>query len=100
MPALHRVPKACAVMWLQHCTRQDEQGRTIYHLLRASACSGLLWQGYDVMEEMYNEKTAAVNFLHELCKVRAKGNLDAFMGLCIGVMNDYQVCSSWRTSKP
>jgi hypothetical protein len=44
------------------------------------------------MEEMYNEKTAAVNFLHELCKVRVKGNLDAFMGLCIGVMNDYLVC--------
>ena len=49
------------------------------------------WQGYDVMEEMYSEKTAAVNFLHELCKVRTKGNLEAFMALCIGVMNEYQV---------
>ena len=48
-------------------------------------------QGYDVMEEMYNEKTAAMNFVHELCKERPKGNLETFMTLCIGVMNEYQV---------
>ncbi|BDA47636.1 Importin-7 [Coccomyxa sp. Obi] len=46
-------------------------------------------KGYDVMEEMYNEKTAAMNFVHELCKCRTKGNLEAFMTLCINVMNDY-----------
>lgn len=51
----------------------------------------MLMQGYDVMEEMYNEKTAAMNFVHELCKVRTKGNLEAFMALCINVMNEYQV---------
>ncbi len=50
-------------------------------------------QGYDVMEEMYNEKTAAMNFVHELCKCRTKGNLEAFMTLCINVMNDYNVGS-------
>jgi hypothetical protein len=43
------------------------------------------------MEEMFNEKTAAMNFVHELCKVRPKGNLEAFMTLCINVMNEYQV---------
>lgn len=48
-------------------------------------------QGYDVMEEMYNEKTAAMNFVHELCKCRTKGNLEAFMTLCINVMNEYNV---------
>ena len=51
----------------------------------------LVSQGYDVMEEMYNEKTAAMNFVHELCKERPKGNLETFMALCIGVMNEYQV---------
>lgn len=51
-------------------------------------------QGYDVMEEMYNEKTAAMNFVHELCKCRTKGNLEAFMTLCINVMNDYNVVLS------
>ncbi len=50
-------------------------------------------QGYDVMEEMYNEKTAAMNFVHELCKCRTKGNLEAFMTLCINVMNEYNVGS-------
>lgn len=27
-------------------------------------------KGYDVIEEMYNPRTAAMNFLHEVCKVR------------------------------
>ena len=49
-------------------------------------------QGYDVMEELYNAKTAAINFVHEVCKVRAKGNLEDFMGICVGVMNEYKVC--------
>ena len=48
-------------------------------------------QGYDVMEELYNAKTAAINFVHEVCKVRAKGNLEDFMGICVGVMNEYKV---------
>ena len=48
-------------------------------------------QGYDVMEEMYNAKTAAMNFVQEVCKVRQKGNLPDFMNICIGVMNEYKV---------
>lgn len=31
------------------------------------------------MEDIYSTKTAAMNFLHELCKARAKGNLDMLM---------------------
>ena len=48
-------------------------------------------QGYDVMEEMYNAKTAAMNFVQEVCKVRAKGNLPDFMTVCIGAMTEYKV---------
>ena len=36
-------------------------------------------QGYDIMEDIYSAKTAAMTFLHELCKARAKGNLDMLM---------------------
>ena len=57
----------------------------------AEASDGAWAQGYDVMEEMYNAKTAAMNFVHEVCKVRAKGNLADFMSICVGVMNEYKV---------
>ncbi len=57
-------------------------------------------QGYDVMEEMYNAKTAAMNFVQEVCKVRAKGNLPDFMNICIGVMNEYKVSLPAGTSVP
>ncbi len=43
------------------------------------------------MEEMYNAKTAAMNFIQEVCKVRAKGNLADFMHILVGVMNEYKV---------
>lgn len=48
-------------------------------------------QGYDLIEDMYSAKTAAVNFVHELCKQRSKGNLDAFMQFIVQVMTEYQV---------
>ena len=47
-------------------------------------------QGYDIIEEMYSSKTAAMNFIHEVCKMRAKAALDAFMVLIVKVMNAYQ----------
>jgi hypothetical protein len=53
-------------------------------------------QGYDIMEEMYNTKTAAMNFIHELCSKRPKGNLDQTMGLIIGVMNSFAVWPQFR----
>ncbi len=55
--------------------------------------SSVKMQGYDVIEEIYNEKTAAMNFVHEICKTRMKGNLEAFMTLSISVMNEYLVRS-------
>lgn len=33
------------------------------------------------MEDIYSTRTAAMNFLHELCKARAKGNLDMLMAV-------------------
>lgn len=35
-------------------------------------------QGYDIMEEMYSPKSAASNFLHELCEARGR-NMAPFM---------------------
>jgi len=42
-------------------------------------------QGYDIIEEMYSPKSAAANFVHELCSTRPKGNLEALM---------HQVCTT------
>lgn len=49
------------------------------------------WQGYDIMEEMYNQKTAAVNFVQELCKTRSKASLQPVMALAGQVMTEHQV---------
>ena len=48
-------------------------------------------QGYDIMEEMYNQKTAAINFVQELCKTRSKATLHTIMSLAVQVMNEFQV---------
>jgi hypothetical protein len=48
-------------------------------------------QGYDLIEDMYSAKTAAMNLVSELCKQRTKGNLDAFMQFIVQVMTEYQV---------
>ncbi|CAL5220954.1 g3058 [Coccomyxa viridis] len=56
-------------------------------------------KGYDVMEEMYNAKTAAMNFVQEVCKVRQKGNLADFMSICIGVMNEYKAAGANATKE-
>lgn len=61
-------------------------------------------QGYDIMEDIYSTKTAAMNFLHELCKARAKGNLDMLMqvrggvGECVGECGEMcgSVGSAWE----
>ena len=39
---------------------------------------------------MYSSKTAALNLIHELCKIRPQHSLDAFMALIVGVMNAFQ----------
>lgn len=46
------------------------------------------------MEDLHSAKVAAVNFVHELCKQRTKGNLDSFMQLLVQVMTEYQVSDS------
>lgn len=38
-------------------------------------------QGYDIMEDIYSTRTAAMSFLHELCKARPKGNLEPLMAV-------------------
>lgn len=43
------------------------------------------------MEELYNTKTAAMNFIHEVCDKRAKGNLDNFMSHVAGIMTSFGV---------
>ena len=48
-------------------------------------------QGYDILEDMYGAKTAAMNFVHEICKTRAKGILEGFMGTIISVLSTHQV---------
>ncbi|PSC72993.1 importin beta-like SAD2 [Micractinium conductrix] len=47
-------------------------------------------KGYDIMEDIYSMKTAAMTFLSELCKARAKGNLDMLMAHLVGVLNEYK----------
>ena len=41
-------------------------------------------QGYDIMEDIYSTRTAAMSFLHELCKARPKGNLEPLMAVSAG----------------
>ena len=45
------------------------------------------------MEDIYSTKTAAMNFVHELCKARAKGNLDMLMQVRHGSVVVCQLCT-------
>ncbi|KFM27576.1 Importin-7, partial [Auxenochlorella protothecoides] len=60
----------------------------IFPMLCFSESDAELWQenpheyirkGYDIIEDLHSTKTAAMNFLLELCKSRPKGNLDALV---------------------
>lgn len=46
-------------------------------------------KGYNIIEEMYNPRTAAMNFLHEICKVRGKHSLDFYMEHVVRCFNAY-----------
>eukprot|EP00873_Tetraselmis_striata_P029005 jgi/Tetstr1/449269/TSEL_036472.t1 len=46
-------------------------------------------KGYDIIEEMYNPRTAAMNMLHEVCKVRGKNSLDFYMEHVVRCFNAY-----------
>lgn len=50
-------------------------------------------KGYDIMEEMYSAKSAASNFLHELCKSRPK-NMKAFMDQVTAIFAQYRAAAS------
>lgn len=43
-------------------------------------------KGYDIIEDMYSPRTAAVNFLCELCSKRAKENLPKVMGFLVQIL--------------
>jgi hypothetical protein len=47
-------------------------------------------KGYDIIEDMYSPRTAAVNFLVELCSKRAKENLPVVMGFLVQILNKCQ----------
>lgn len=55
-------------------------------------------QGYDLIEDMYSAKTAAMNLVAELCKQRGKASLEPFMHFIVQVMTEYQV--AYLTSTP
>lgn len=71
----------------------------VFPLLCFNAEDEALWRddpqeyvrkGYDIMEDMYSTKTAAMNFVHELCKARAKHCLDMLMNHLVGVLGEYK----------
>ena len=57
-------------------------------------------KGYDIIEDIYSTKTAAMNFVHELCKARAKASLDMLMNVseltAISITTPAWLC--WRQS--
>ena len=42
-------------------------------------------KGYDIIEEIYSPRTAAVNFIVELCRCRSKENLPKVMGFMMQI---------------
>ena len=58
------------------CARSNNCGNVVGG---GEHCGGGGMQGYDIIEEMYSPKSAAANFVHELCSTRPKGNLEALM---------------------
>lgn len=66
----------------------------VFPLMCFNAEDAELWQddpqeyirkGYDIIEDMYSPRTAAVNFIQELCRVRAKDNLPKLMGFLVQI---------------
>ncbi|KAK9813831.1 hypothetical protein WJX73_000701 [Symbiochloris irregularis] len=51
-------------------------------------------KGYDIMEEIYNQKTSAINFVQELCKARSKACLHTVMTLASQAMTEYQAAGA------
>ena len=51
----------------------------------------VLFQGYDIIEDMYSPKTSATNFVHELCTCRAKENLAPLLQLVTSTFDVFSV---------
>ena len=51
----------------------------------------MLFQGYDIIEDMYSPKTSATNFVHELCTCRAKENLAPLLHLVTSTFDVFSV---------
>lgn len=46
-------------------------------------------KGYDIIEDMYSPRTAAINFISELVRKRGKENLQKFLGFIVEVFRRY-----------
>lgn len=67
-------------------------GVVVLHGCCVASCSlsyAMLFQGYDILEDMYSPKTAAMNFIHEMSRVRSAGNLEPFMAHLVMVLNQH-----------
>ena len=67
----------------------------IFPLMCFNASDAELWEedpqeyirkGYDIIEDMYSPRTAAVNFMQEMCRVRSKENLPKLMGFLVQIL--------------
>jgi len=68
----------------------------VFPIMCFNAEDAELWQddpheyirkGYDIIEDMYSPRTAAVNFMVELCRCRAKENMPKLMAFFIQIFN-------------
>ena len=53
-------------------------------------------KGYDIIEDLYSPRTAAVNFMLEMARLRAKdnNNLDLFLGFVVAELTAYNEASA------
>ena len=74
--------------------------RVVFPVLCFSDHDAELWEedpheyirkGYDIIEDMYSPRTAAVNFMLEMARLRARdnNNLDAFLGFVVSELMRY-----------
>ncbi|PKA61740.1 Exportin-2 [Apostasia shenzhenica] len=47
-------------------------------------------KGYDIIEDLYSPRTAAMDFVSELVRKRGKGNLQKFIQFIVGILRRYE----------
>lgn len=71
----------------------------VFPLLCFNASDEALWRedpteyvrkGYDIIEDMYSARTAAINFIAELVTKRSKDNLDSFVASIVQILQKYE----------